>query len=251
MYHELQQPGRNLCYNEEGYLLYVVTELDFTHQMNRLRVAGWRGLSVGEALTRPDSLDQCVVLTFDDGCETDLIYAAPRLREMGFHCTFYIVAGWVDRPGFLSQTQLLELAGMDFEIGCHSMTHAFLTESSAEQQHSEIFDSKHKLEQLLGRSVDHFSCPGGRWNQSVAQMVREAGYRSMATSEIGMNSARTNPFCLSRQAIMRDTTLVEFDRFCRGEGMFQRRARKALLDGARKVLGESIYEKVRTRALKK
>jgi hypothetical protein len=79
MYHELELPGRRLCQSEPGYVRYILSETSFRTQMDWLRRNGWQGLSVSEALTFPDG--KSVAFTFDDGSETDLIVAAPILKE--------------------------------------------------------------------------------------------------------------------------------------------------------------------------
>ncbi|MDP9160200.1 MAG: hypothetical protein M3O09_08215, partial [Acidobacteriota bacterium] len=75
MYHELEVPQRPLCQSELGYVRYIVRESSFRAQMQRLPKMGYRGLSVPEALT--SSTTPAVAITFDDGCETDLLVAAP------------------------------------------------------------------------------------------------------------------------------------------------------------------------------
>src|SRR5215475_8174787 len=92
MYHELGLPGREPCQGEPGYTRYVVPQIDFLEQMKRLAEEGWRGVSVGQAIHSFDSKFVC--LTFDDGCETDLLWAAPVLKELGFGATFYITLGF-------------------------------------------------------------------------------------------------------------------------------------------------------------
>jgi len=245
MYHELQLPGRAPCQKGSGYVRYVIAEPDFRAQLSCLKNAGLRGMSVGEALDHPSITQAGTVITFDDGCETDLIAAAPLLREAHFNATFYIVAGHLGRRGYLSPAKLRELEELKFEIGCHSMTHAPLTNLDSRQLQVEIVEAKERLEQLLGKPVDHFSCPVGRWNQRVAELARQAGYRSVATSRIGRNLPGTNPFRLARVAVIRGISLADFNRLCHGEGLLVRQVQVALLSLAKNVLGHS-YEKVRS-----
>ncbi len=80
MYHELEVPGRGLCHSDAGYVRYILRGLDFQAQMQSLKRAGWCGLSVSEALRFPATSG--VAITFDDGCESDLVTAAPILREL-------------------------------------------------------------------------------------------------------------------------------------------------------------------------
>ena len=48
--------------------------------------------------------------------ETDLIAVAPILSEAGFHATFYVTAGFLDRPGHMSAAQLRALSVSGFEM---------------------------------------------------------------------------------------------------------------------------------------
>jgi len=249
MYHELETPGRSLCSEDAGYVRYAVREADFRQQLQRLAAAGIRGVSVSEDLECTHDGAGRVVITFDDGCETDYLVAAPILKENGFRAIFYVVAGFLGRRGYLTPDQLRALSLEGFEVGCHSMTHAYLTELDAGGLEEEIVASKNRLEQILGHRVEHFSCPGGRWNVAISDCCRRAGYRSVATSRIGVNRDGGNAFNLARIVVQRQTELTEFDLLCRGEGLWLPRAKQALLDGAKRVVGNSAYERLRAGAL--
>lgn len=244
MYHELQLPGRELCQKAGSYTRYVVSQSDFQAQVSWLKESEWRGLSVGEALQDLNRQGSRIVITFDDGCETDLIAAAPLLRKVHFNATFYLVAGFVGRPGFLSVDQIRELSNLGFEIGCHSMTHPWMSELTSEQLHSEVVEAKDRLEQMIGRSVDHFSCPGGRWSRAIAKLAQKTGYCSVATSYIGTNSSTSDRFRLARLPVMRGTSLGDFARLCCARGFFKLSAQKATLSFVRSVVGNAIYTKV-------
>jgi len=251
MYHELETENRPLVSDEPGYVRYAVRAEDFQRQLDHLRTSNLRGVSVGEALDNKNEYAR-VCITFDDGCETDFTIAAPMLEEKNFNATFYVVAGFVGRErGYLSESQVRELSDLGFEIGSHSLTHAFLSNLSDEELRREVFESKKRLEQLTGRAVEHLSCPGGRWNRRVADAVREAGYVSMSTSEIRLNDADTNPFHLSRVVVMRDTNSEDFARLCRHEGLLRRRTASAIRGTAKRVLGDSVYDRLRTSVLER
>jgi peptidoglycan/xylan/chitin deacetylase (PgdA/CDA1 family) len=246
MYHELQLPGRKLCQNDNSYVHYVVEQCRFRAQLARLKESGFRGMAVGEALFNSDREQPGVAITFDDGCESDLLAAAPLLREAGFNATFYVVVRYLGVRGYLSLSQLKELADLDFEVGSHSINHAHLTDLSPQRLRAELFESKNQLEQVLGRPVEHFSCPFGSWSPDVARVAGEAGYRSVATSRVGINSETADRFRLARLVVMRGTTMLEFDRLCKGSGLLERRAKAAILSGTRHLFGNEIYEKIRS-----
>jgi|SRR5215469_10157655 len=249
MYHELELPDRPLCQNEPGYVRYVVDASDFRAQMQSLKDCGFEGMNVTTALNNPER--RGVVITFDDGCETDLIAAAPILHEFGFNATFYITVGFLEKRGYLSRTQLRELGDLGLEIGSHSMTHSYLTDLSQDQIMHEISASKHELEQITGRMVQHFSCPGGRWDRAVAETARQSGYRSVTTSHVAANSRHSDPYALGRVAILRGTHLASFEKKTKGHGLWQLRLRDSARNAAKHLFGNHVYDLFRAQILRK
>jgi peptidoglycan/xylan/chitin deacetylase (PgdA/CDA1 family) len=249
MYHELEVEGRPPSQNDPGYLRYVVREDEFRQQMEWLQSAELRGITVSEALTGETSSG--VVITFDDGCETDLSAAAPILRKLNFGATFYITAGFLGHPGYLAPDQLRELSDAGFEIGCHSMTHPYLSDLDDLQLHPEIVEAKSRLEEIIDRAVHHFSCPGGRWSSAVSATARRAGYRSVATSRIALNSAASDHFHLARLVVTRGMTLESFQHLAQGRGLWQRQLRSAIQGKSQQLLGNALYDRARDLMLRR
>jgi len=243
MYHELAIPGRALCDREPGYTRYVVSASDFRNQMQRLAHENWRGKNVSQAVQSFEANSVCI--TFDDGCETDLLSSAPALKEAGFAATFYITAGFLGRSGYLSEAQLRSLSALGFEIGCHSLTHPYLTDINDSRLHEETKAAKDRLEQIVGVPVEHFTCPGGRWNERVVEAVKAAGFRTMATSRTGVNFASTDRFALARVAVLMDTTVEQFMRACRGQGLVRTQLQEKARNALKGALGNSVYDSVR------
>jgi peptidoglycan/xylan/chitin deacetylase (PgdA/CDA1 family) len=249
MYHELELPNRKLCDSENGYTRYVLQLCDFHDQISYLSQQGFLGTTVSECLNFSNFNNKKVAITFDDGCETDLIAAAPLLKEFNFNATFYVVAGFLGKPGYLSTVQLRELSDSGFEIGSHSMTHRFLSDLNNRELFFELNQSKCHLEQLTGKPIQHFSCPGGRWSSTAAQIAMDSGYISMATSQIGINTKNSSRFSLYRFPIMRDTSVLDLEQICLGKGLALRQARENVFYMAKTLLGNSLYEKVRSKLL--
>jgi peptidoglycan/xylan/chitin deacetylase (PgdA/CDA1 family) len=247
MYHELEIAGRPPCQAEAGYARYVLREPDFRAQMDYLKANGWQGLSVGQALKFPEGRN--VAITFDDGCETDLLAAAPILRQAGLTATFFITCGRLGNKGYLSSEQLKELSGQGFEIGCHSMTHPYLTDLDDAGMRYEICDAKTQLEQIIGQPVEHFSCPGGRCDDRVVSVVRSAGYKTLCTSRIHANSRMTNLFALGRVAVMLDVSLTMFSNICSGSSLPRMRSQSIFRAAARQILGNTFYDRIRATLL--
>ena len=243
MYHELSLPDRAMCHADPGYTRYVVAASDFRQHMKRFADEGWHGWNVSESLKSFDANSVCI--TFDDGCETDLICAAPILKELGQGATFYLTVAFLNQPGYLTHAQVRSLSTSEFEIGCHSMTHPYLTDIDDARLRVETAEAKERLEQITGAPVKHFSCPGGRWDRRVLEAVKRAGFTSMATSRMAMNLANTDPFALNRVAVLRDTTAQQVMRTARGQGLFLAQWNESARGAIKRMLGNSAYDALR------
>ncbi len=114
---------------------------------------------------------------------------------------------------------------------------------------TEIVEAKKRLEQLVGQRVDHFSCPGGRWDRRVGEVAQPAGFRSAATSRIATNLPQADPCRLARVTVLRGTSLAEFQALCRGQKLFARRMQEMVLGAAKGVFGNWMYGKLRSALL--
>jgi len=83
---------------------------------------------------------------------------------------------------------------VDFQS--HSLTHPVLPLTSDEQCREEIFASKEEVESLVGRPCVHFSYPNYDYSERELRLVREAGYRSGRTGDIGWVGPDCDPFRL-------------------------------------------------------
>ena len=247
MYHELELAGRKLCQSEPGYVRYILPVETFRTQMAWLKNSDWQGLNVTEALRYPE--DRSVCVTFDDGCETDLIAAAPILHELGFNATFYLTAGFIGTPGYMTESQVRDLDGKRFEIGCHSMTHPYLSDLTDAELKREVGDAKLRIENIVGHRIDHFSCPGGRYDQRTLRAAREAGFASVANSRFYANTSSTTSYELARVAILRDIALPDFGAVCRGEGLWRKRLTLRARQSVQALLGNRAYDRLRGKLL--
>jgi hypothetical protein len=243
MYHELALPNRATCHREPGYTRYVVSALDFCSQMERLKRDGWHGKNVSQALQSFDGKSVCI--TFDDGCETDLLCAAPCLKDLGFGAISYITVGFLGQPGYLTASQVRSLSALGVEIGCHSQTHPYLPDLDDARLHDEIAGAKDRLEQIAGVPVEHFSCPGGRWDRRVVAGMKAAKFRTMATSRTGLNFANTDAFGLARVVVLQGASEESVVQACSGRGLLGTQLREKARESVQRVLGNSTYDSLR------
>jgi len=127
-----------------------------------------------------------VRVTFDDGNSSDYRIALPDLRSRGLKAAFFVTAGFVDRPGYLSQSEIRELADCGMRIGTHGMNHQSWRGLCETDLRIEIVDSKRLLEQILGQTITEAACPFGGYNRHVLKLLRESGFERVYTSDRGL-----------------------------------------------------------------
>jgi len=71
-------------------------------------------------------------------------------------------------------------------VGSHGVTHSAFSLLSEEQAVAELFNSKRRLEEMLGVAVRHFSYPHSFFNENTNQWVWQAGYE---TAVVGYGGA--------------------------------------------------------------
>lgn len=170
-------------------------------QLDCLATRGWRWASLEDTVEtarfgkRPPR-DQFAI-TFDDGYESVFAHAVPALAERGMKATVYVVAGaigglneWDYKAGdrqerLMSASQIREIADCGFEIGSHTLTHPHLTDLNESALKRELVDSKHLLEDLIGREVDSFSYPYGDYDDRVLAATIVAGYKNAVSTKLG------------------------------------------------------------------
>ena len=248
MYHELSAAGHQPADLDPGYRVYVVSKERFDGQLDWLTSAGLKGVSVSEFCGGATPAGT-IVITFDDGCATDLRIAAPALSQRGFTATSFVVTGWIGRAGFMAAQDLRELLQTGIEVGSHAATHRFLSDLSETEIEEELLSSKRALEDILSAPVEHFSCPGGRYDARVLRIAEHVGYRSVSTSAIGFNSARKKFTVFNRDAIYANTDLEQFARICKGVGLRSRQLSYRMRAGMRALLGNQRYQHLRSALL--
>jgi len=150
-----------------------------------------------------------VTVTFDDGYRDNLYAAAPVLAQYGVPFSVFVAASYVKnrRPGFLSPAELLELERFPgASIGSHGMEHVRLTDCAPHELESELVDSKHYLEDLLGKPVDSLTYPFGAVDGRVREAAARAGYRTALSTRFDINRPGRDPLTLCRCDISRDDT---------------------------------------------
>jgi peptidoglycan/xylan/chitin deacetylase (PgdA/CDA1 family) len=121
-----------------------------------------------------------IVITFDDGKESDYIIAYPLMAERGIKGTSYITTSWIGKEGYLNWEQVKELKQAGWTIGCHTHTHPRLTALVDEDIHHEL-NKVNLAFKDQGLSIpQHHAYPFGDHNDRVVSIVKQ--YRDSSRS---------------------------------------------------------------------
>jgi peptidoglycan/xylan/chitin deacetylase (PgdA/CDA1 family) len=167
-----------------------------------------------ETITRGSLLPpRPILITFDDGNEDNYTTAFPIMQKYGFTGVLYIVADYVDTPGYMTAAQIKEMAAAGWEVGSHSLTHRDLTQNP-DAQRGEIVESRKKLEAMLGVPILTFAYPFGRLDNSAADYAHFAGYiAAMDATGFTADQGMGNLFALQRCEIKGSDNAKSITRF--------------------------------------
>ena len=122
-----------------------------------------------------------ITLSADDGDLSIYQYAYPILAEYDIPQTFFVPADYVNKSGYCSLPQLLELQAAGWEIGSHGVNHTRLTTLTFPDAMDQLSRSKSLLTQM-GLNVETVAYPLGSSNQNIANYAREVYLAARSTS---------------------------------------------------------------------
>ncbi|OHA18019.1 MAG: hypothetical protein A2836_01855 [Candidatus Taylorbacteria bacterium RIFCSPHIGHO2_01_FULL_45_63] len=114
----------------------------------------------------------------------------------------------VNASGFyMNQTHLLGLQNAGHEIGNHTRTHPSLTSLTTDQALAEIDLAKTDLLAMGANTIKTLAYPFGDYNDSLKQMIKNAGMSSARSVDRGFNTKDTDKYALKIQQVDNTTTL--------------------------------------------
>lgn len=109
----------------------------------------------------------------DDGLSKQYTHLVPYCEALGIRCGMAIITGLIGANHYLTESQIKDMSSRGFDILSHSVSHANLIEMADEQVRYEVEFSRRTLEDIVGKTVDHFVSPFGRCNDRVADIISE------------------------------------------------------------------------------
>lgn len=165
-------------------------------------------------------LKPAVALTFDDGYRDVLTTIAPILYKEKIPAAAFVMSNTLhtDRSELenskilMTIEELKKLKQFGWTIGCHSATHANLTDRTVDLT-KEILDAKATLEKELKTHISYFAYPKGFYNKSVVSFVKQAGFKAAFTFEAGYISSNTDTLKIPRTPVDHTHTMEQFGAF--------------------------------------
>ena len=175
----------------------------FDQEVKTLKDAGFNFITpkdLSEILDNKKGLpEKPIILTFDDGYRDFYTDVFPILKKYNVKAVAYIVPNFLNKPNNMDTWMLKEIVKSGLvEIGAHTMNHAYLSGLSLKRVKYEVDESKKYLEKSLGIEVVSFAYPYGAFDNQTIKVVKEAGFKTAATTINGTLIADTNRFFFYR-----------------------------------------------------
>ena len=180
-------------------------------------------------------VDDCLLLTFDDGFASNRRIAEIVLNQMGIKALFFIVSEFAnlsekdDWRSFVAQNiypalrlenvpdywcnmswdDLGYLLETGHSIGAHTARHARLSQVAQVDLGAEVILSADVLEQKLGINVEHFAYTFGDLASfsPVALAVARSRFKFIYTGMRGFNACDVEPWAIRRDAMTANDSL--------------------------------------------
>ncbi len=187
--------------------LYLSKRL-FERQLHELRATGYQSGLVVDCCG--PVLPKRVALTFDDGYVNVLRNALEPLAQAQFIAIQFLPAKLLGKSNewdialgeapepIMDTAQVRDWLAAGHHIGSHTLTHPFLTRLPLSQAREEISASRKLLQDIFAQPIEHFCYPYGDWNETVRDLVADAGYKTACTTDPGINRPGDCPFTLKR-----------------------------------------------------
>ena len=180
MYHDVVDAGAEDTSGFAGRdaALYKITPELFAAHLDAIG----KSLPARPVLPDPPGLPG-PVFTFDDGGGSAM-RAAQLLESRRLVGHFLITTNYIGTRGFLTQSDIRELARRGHIVGSHSCSHPLrMGHCSWTQLMEEWTHSRARLSEILGAEVRVASVPGGDFTPQVAEAAARAGINTLFTSE--------------------------------------------------------------------
>lgn len=183
--------GYFLYNNKKSKIIYyhdLYSQIKYTPMATSIRLflehvslAKKAGYKIVKNIT--DSEGQIAIM-FDDGFR-GLWDNRAIFKDNNIYPTVFIAQSLVGKEGYLSEDEIVYLSKAGWNFESHSVSHKSLWDCSKDEIIIELVNSKSYLEKLLGKEVDGFCAPKGRFSKYALRVAKDAGYKFFYSSTPG------------------------------------------------------------------
>ena len=162
---------------------YIVPVETFKAQLKILADSGYHTilpnqlydyLAYGTALP-----DKPVMLTYDDTDDDQFNIASPEMKKYGFKGVFFIMTVSLNRPRYMTREQVKQLTDEGHVVESHTWDHHKVTGyKTPEDWTTQIEKPKKLIEEITGKTSEHFAYPFGLWNKEAIPELKKRGIKS-------------------------------------------------------------------------
>lgn len=160
---------------------YTVKPAAFAEQMKALADAGYESIlpdQLYDYLVYNKPLPaKPVMITFDDTRGEQYSIGASEMKKHNFKGVFFIMTVSINRPNYLSTTEIKELSDAGNTIAAHTWDHHMVTKYTGEDWNTQLVKPKAKLEKIIKKPISYFAYPFGLWNKEAIPEIKKSGYQ--------------------------------------------------------------------------
>jgi peptidoglycan/xylan/chitin deacetylase (PgdA/CDA1 family) len=207
MYHVIAPPPTGAPFPG----LYVAPEL-FAAQMHALKSAGWTSVTLDEldAYWRrgvPLPPGKPIVISFDNGYQSQFTKALPVLRSLGWVGDENIqLTGLPPSQGGLGDDEVRGMIAAGWELDTQGISHADLIALDANALHEQVAGARATIQRRYHVPVNWFCYPSGHYDPTVVAAITAAGYRGSTTVVPGWAAPGEDPYRLPRLRVLGGTS---------------------------------------------
>jgi peptidoglycan/xylan/chitin deacetylase (PgdA/CDA1 family) len=173
---------------------YTILAAAFAAQMEWLYSHGYQAISLQD-LDEGRIPDRPVVITFDDGYASFLVYALPLMEQYGFKTTLTIIGRYVgayytigmnrpmmswDECRYLARTGLVSLGCHTYHL--HNFEKGGVKGVTEEAFYRDLMSFQETMTQELGKPTDIMAWPFGLYHKRHMEVAEKAGFKYLLTS---------------------------------------------------------------------
>lgn len=208
MYHSISVPPPGASLGE----LFLPTA-NFKEQMKYLSGQGYEAVTLDQLWSawqgKGPLPEKPIVLSFDDGYETQYAHAAPVLKQLGWPGVLNLKLLSLEQ-GEMTPTMIKRMIADGWEVDSHTINHLDVSQLSGAQLQHEVGDSRTMLQKEFNIPVNFFCYPAGKFDAESVAAVKQAGYLGATTVQPGLAAPDQNPYELPRVRIDGSDSLDAF-----------------------------------------